>query len=190
MNYNDIFVSKNLLSNVPTEINGKMMPTALAVSIIIMQTSCQRKIDEFESFMADVLKKLKKDGFDERTKEVQEMEDVERRLKEYEEWKADDGNERPAKPTDEDVEKARKTRASKESYDRELEDLNNAYAEARAKKSQENVNDAPRMSAETFTQLVDFIGMAGDLDIKWPARGDSTISRSEFLYTVASVMVE
>lgn len=189
MNYNNIFLCSNLLQQIPSAMDGKSMPTSLAVDIILLRTAYARKMEEYDNFMKDALKKLKKEGFDDRVKAMQEMEAIDKRLKEHEEWKEGDTKERPTKPTDEEIAKADKTREGKVAYDKELEELDKAYSDARMKKAQEEVKDAPRMSKDTFTQLVDFVGMAGTIDIKDASGNTFTRDRSELLFLIGDNMV-
>ena len=67
----------NLLANVPLRgLDGKSL-----ADIILLRVAYDRKADELRGFMADVARKLKPEGYDDRASQVARMEEVERRSK-------------------------------------------------------------------------------------------------------------
>lgn len=196
MKYNDIFTRKAILNNIPLVFEGRKLGKSEVASLMLIRVAYDRKTDEFNKFMEDVLKGLKKEGFDERSQAVQQMEDVDRRKKAAEEWKEGDTDkdgkpvEKPSMPTKEELEKADKTRETKANYDKELEELNESYMEARNKKLEEETT----ISGGTFTraeyaEICGLIGSEGDIEMTGFATEAVKIPRAQLLNMIAAHLV-
>ncbi len=191
MTYQDLFICNNLLSNIPSSFFGKTIPPKTFTEVLLLQVSYQNKAKVFDDFMQEVLKKLKKEGFDERAQKVQRMEDIDNRLKAHDDWKEGDKDAdgkdvpQPAKPSDEELKEADEIRETKADFDKELEELNTAYMDAYQKKSKEEVKELKLLSKETFESLVSFFGFTGNVDFT-TANGDKvSLSTQDFLKMIA-----
>lgn len=196
MKYNDIFTRKAILNNIPLVFEGRKLGKSEVASLMLIRVAYDRKTDEFNKFMEDVLKGLKKEGFDERSQAVQQMEDVDRRKKAADEWKEGDKDsdgkpmEKPAIPTKEELEKADKTRETKADYDKELEELNESYMEARNKKLEEETT----ITGGTFTraeyaEICGLIGSEGDIELTGFSTEAVKIPRAQLLNMIAAHLV-
>lgn len=196
MKYNDIFTRKAILNNIPLVFEGRKLGKSEVASLMLIRVAYDRKTDEFNKFMEDVLKGLKKEGFDERSQAVQQMEDVDRRKKAAEEWKEGDKDpdgkpvEKPSMPTKEELDKSDKTRETKANYDKELEELNESYMEARNKKLEEETT----ISGGTFTraeyaEICGLIGSEGDIELTGFATEAVKIPRAQLLNMIAAHLV-
>lgn len=196
MKYNDIFTRKAILNNIPLVFEGRKLGKSEVASLMLIRVAYDRKTDEFNKFMEDVLKGLKKEGFDERSQAVQQMEDVDRRKKAAEEWKEGDTDkdgrpmEKPSMPTKEELEKADKTRETKADYDKELEELNESYMEARNKKLEEETT----ITGGTFTraeyaEICGIIGSEGDIELTGFTTEAVKIPRAQLLNMIAAHLV-
>lgn len=193
MTYNDIFYnSRVLLNNIPVGRECFSFGSHISTSVIMLQVAYEGKIKEFNDFMSETLKKLKKEGFDDRTQKIREMEDVDRRMKSYTEWEDshDEGKERPKKPSDEELISAEETRKTKPEYDNELEELNNAYNEAQSKKAKEEVAgfDA-KFDRSEYEELVSCIGVSGDIEVDFGNGNKSRMNKVDFLRMIATSLV-
>ena len=103
------------------------------------------------------LKKMKKEGFDDRHRAYAEMERTDIRVKAHEDW--DGEGEQPAMPTDEEIAAADKTRETAEGFRKELDELEDLYKTAREKEGEKTAAKTP--AALTRRELADIIGMLG-----------------------------
>lgn len=179
--FNDIYLRHTILQQIPTEIGEKEMPAELAVDVLLLQTAYKRKVSEFEDFMSDVLKGLKKVGFDERAQKVQTARDI---IKHADE----DGDN---KPSEDEVKKANEDLKDVEEFDAEFAELNSAYSEARRKKAEEETSvKNGYFTRESFARLVGYIGLKGEMETKNPVNGEKvTVLKSAFLSTVSDLLV-
>lgn len=197
MTYDTLVLSHNLLTNIPVVLGANQMDSDLYTTITLLQVSYQREITKLDEFMQDVSKKLKKEGFDERASKQKEREDIERRVVAYNNWtedtKDDDGNAvpKPAMPTEEEIKKAEEIEKDKESFDKELYELNEAYRKAYLEKMRQEAPKLPRLSREQYVNLVSFIGLAGKIEYKnIGVKTPMEIDRRDFLTMIAFNVVE
>lgn len=155
--YNDASFITRIVSAIPIAIDGRKLPQDTAASVIMAQVGWSAVMQEYESRMGEALKKMKKEGFDERAQAISIMEETDRRLKAHEEW--DGEGERPARPSDEEIASADKTRETEEDYRKELDELTGLYGKARATEAAKHVANTP--AALSKRELADIIGMLG-----------------------------
>lgn len=195
MTYQDISFCNSLLSSIPLTIEGQPMPAKTSTDVILLQVAYQNKLKEFEDFMQEVLKKLKKDGFDERFQKNTRIEDINKRLKAHDEWTTGqtdaDGKpvERPAKPSDEELKEVEDARTETEDFKAELDELNTAYQAAYGEKFNEEVKGMKKFSRETYENIVAFIGFTGEITINLVNREPATVSKQDFLRMVGFNLV-
>ena len=86
MTYEEFFMNRAILNNIPLVFEGRRLGKSEVASVMLMRVAYNKKTEEFNKCMEDVLKGLKKEGFDERAQAIAAMEDVDRRKKASEEW--------------------------------------------------------------------------------------------------------
>lgn len=196
MTYNEIFSRNNIVSNIPLVYEGRKLGKSEAASVMLVRVAYANKVQEYEKYMEDVLKGLKKEGFDERSQAISEMEDIDRRKKAAEEWKKGDKDangkpvEKPEMPTKEELEKAEKTRETKEEYDKELKELEEAYGEARKKHGEKDVKFDSKLTRAEYAEICELIGYEGDFEFSSIfTGGKERISKEMFLSLIAANLV-
>lgn len=189
MTYNEIFQNRAILNNVPLVYEGRKLPKTTAASVMILRVKYQQRVDEFVKLIQEVLKGLKKEGYDERLQAVQTMEDVDRRKKAAEEWNGE--GEKPAMPTDEELAKAEETRATLDAFNEEKKELEEAYQEAQTR---EGAKDVPfkdsKLSKEELADIYEMIGADGEFDYTVPGQDKPfKVAKEWFLNMVAMNLV-
>lgn len=181
MTYNEAYQKANLLGMMPLGNAEFKFPASLSTAIILLQVEYQRKLKEFDETMAEVLKKLKKEGFDDRSQAIQKMEDIDKRLKEHEK-----DNSKP-KPSDKEIAEADEIRKTEEEYRKEFDELDKQFTEAKNKKAEEKIGGFnPVLTKEEYGMLVETIGVSGDIvlpNIQQP------IPKVTFLHMVAEILL-
>ena len=190
MTYNDIFFRNNIVANIPLVYEGRKLGKSEAASVMLVRVAYANKVQEYEKYMEEVLKGLKKEGFDERSRAIAEMEDVDRRKKAAEQWKQGDKDGKPEMPTKEELEQYEKTRETKEEYDKELKELEEAYGEARRKQGEKDVKLDAKFTRAEYAEICELIGYEGDFEISSIfTGGKEKISKEMFLGLIASNVV-
>lgn len=196
MTYNDVFYRSNIVSNIPLAFEGRKLPKSETASVMLIRVAYANKMEEYNKDMQEVLKGLKKEGFDERSQAIAEMEMIDSRVKAAKEWKKGmkDSNgkpiEKPEMPTSEEIAKAEKTRETKDEYESERKELEEEYAEARTKKAEEKVTikNATFSKAE-YAEICDLIGNEGEIEIRGFSDAPMTIAKEQFLGMIAANLV-
>lgn len=155
--YNEAAFITRIASAIPIAIDGRQLPQDTAASVIMAQVGWSAVMQEYESRMGEALKKMKKEGFDDRHRAYAEMERTDIRVKAHEDW--DGEGEQPAMPTDEEIAAADKTRETAEGFRKELDELEGLYKTAREKEGEKTAAKTP--AALTRRELADIIGMLG-----------------------------
>lgn len=196
MTYEEIFMRRAILSNIPLVFEGRKLGKSEVASVMLMRVAYNKKTEEFNKCMEDVLKGLKKEGFDERAQAIAAMEDVDRRKKAAEEWKEGDKDEagkpieKPAMPTEEELKKAEETRKTKDDHDKELAELNENYSEARKKKLEESTTIANgTFTRSEYAEICELIGSEGTIELFGFADEAVKVARAEFLAMIATHLV-
>lgn len=195
MTFQEVSFCNSLLGSVPLVIDGHPMYAKTSTDVILLQVTYQQKMKEFDEFMQEVLKKLKKEGFDDRLQKHNRFTELDGRIKAHDEWKEGQTNadgkpvERPAKPSDAEIEEADKLRADEEDFAKEMSELDAAYQEAYTKKINEEVKGMKKFSRETYESIISFIGFQGNLTLSFPNREPFEVSRQEFLRMVGFNLV-
>lgn len=195
MTYQEISFCNSVLASIPLVVDGVNMPPKTSTDVILLQVAYQNKVNEFDGFMQEVLKKLKKEGFDERLQKHNRLLEIDGRIKAHNEWeegKADSEGkpiERPAKPSDSEIEEAEKLRVDEDDFAKEMSELDTAYSAAYAEKINEEVKGMKKFSRDTYESIVSFIGFSGELTLNLANREPITVSKQDFLRMVGFNLV-
>lgn len=195
MTYQDILLCNSLLSSIPFTIDGKNMAAGTVTGVLLCQVAYQNKVKECDEFMQEVLKKLKKEGFDERNQRMQTMASTDKRMQEFNDWKEgdkdSDGNvkPRPIKPTEEELKEADEIRKGKAAFDAELSELDKGYIAAYNEKMKEEVQMSKKLTKDIYEDIVKFIGFIGDIEISGNNGQPLKVSREYFLRMVGLNLV-
>lgn len=192
MTYNEIFFnSKVILNNIPLGNKAFTFSPRIATSVLLMQVSYDQKVKEYNGFMQEALAKLKKEGFDERSRKVNTFKDVDKRMTAYLEWKEGDSEERPSKPNEQELEAAKEGESILAEFEAEYHELELAYEEASKKKSSEEVKDfCEKLRLSDYEELVSCIGVSGNLSILTIDGNYKEVPKVEFLRLIAANIVE
>lgn len=195
MDYRTVMLGQRVADSIPYECAGRLLPVPMTAKLAVLQASYKLAMKEFDDFMAETVKRLKKDGFDERTQKIQRMADIDGCLAAHESWKEGskdkDGNDIPcpAKPTDEELKEAEEIRATKADYDKELEQLNTAYSQAYNEKLAEESKTRPKgMDNDLFESVIEMLGISGEITVKMP-NGDINVGKTDFIRLLAENLV-
>ena len=197
MTYNDIFFRNRIVANIPLVFEGRKLPKSETASVMLIRVAYNNKVQEFEKDMEEVLKGLKKEGFDDRAHAIAEMESVDARMKAAKEWKkgqkGEDGKpvEKPEMPSDEELKKADETRTTKEEFEAEKKELEEEYVTARQKRAEQKVEVKNGMfSRSEYAEICEVIGYEGELEVSGFADVPVKIPREEFLGMIAAHLVQ
>lgn len=197
MTYNDIFFRNRIVANIPLVFEGRKLPKSETASVMLIRVAYNNKVQEFEKDMEEVLKGLKKEGFDDRAHAIAEMESVDTRMKAAKEWKkgqkGEDGKpvEKPEMPSDEELKKADETRATKEEFEAEKKELEEEYVTARQKRAEQKVEVKNGMfSRSEYAEICEVIGYEGEIEVSGFADVPVKIPREEFLGMIAAHLVQ
>lgn len=166
LTYNQIFEKSSVIKNLPIMYEGRQLPKGMSAKVVLVRVQYDKYVESFEKEMQEVLKGLKKEGFDERMQLFQKMEDIDKRKAASETWKEGDTDsegkviEKPAMPSGEELNEAEKIRKDKAEFDKELSELNEEYMQARISKSSDEVEFNERKF--TVDELSEIISMLGD----------------------------
>ena len=191
MTYNDVFLRRNLLANIPLVKNGVKLPKSTAATLMLLRVSYQQKVDEFVKILEEVQKEFKKDGYDERASKIAEMRSIDERKKAAESWKESDGAEKPEMPSKEELDKAEEIRKTLADFEKEQNELNEHVSEAQDKHAKDNV----QMSDCTFTKsefadIYEIIGADGEMEYSIPNQSEkSKVPCEWFLNMIAYNLV-
>lgn len=197
MTYNDIFFRNRIVANIPLVFEGRKLPKFETASVMLIRVAYNNKVQEFEKDMEEVLKGLKKEGFDDRAHAIAEMESIDARMKAAKEWKkgqkGEDGKpvEKPEMPSDEELKKADETRATKEEFEAEKKELEEEYVTARQKRAEQKVEVKNGMfSRSEYAEICEVIGYEGEIEVSGFADVPVKIPREEFLGMIAAHLVQ
>lgn len=165
MNYNRVFQVNNVLVNIPLSMEGRKLPGKTAASVMLLRVAYGKKVNEFETDMQEVVKGLKKEGFDERARRYSLPEDDKERM------------------TDEQQRK---------DFESERKELEDAYLEARKRKAEENVEmKCGTLTRDELADLYEVVGTEGVMMMSVPyADKPIEVGREGFLQMVAEMLVQ
>lgn len=196
MIYEDIFNKFNIANNIPLEINGHKLNKEMKAKVVLLTISYDSMLSRFYKEMELAGKKLKKEGYDNRARDIQKMEEIDSRLETLKTWKKgckdDNGNEipKPLEPTEEELTEASKIRETKTAFDEEQKELDEAYQKAYEEKLKEEVKMTEhKLSSTDFAEIIDLIGTDGTITIKI---GDAKRENAciDFIKMIAANLVE
>lgn len=191
MKYSEVFEKQGILRNIPLE-SGLKVSSALAAKIILMRVAYDKEVKSFEDDMQEVLKAIKPEGFDERSGKFARMEATDKKAALLKEWE-DNGKEgdAPEAPTMEELADAESLRSGKETYDKELEELNAKYMEARRQKLDEDCPMRYRtLTEEELAGIIEAVGTQGVISLTLGDGQCLDIDKVRFLGMVAGLLVE
>ena len=140
--YNEIFISNQILSNIPPVMEGRKMPASTVTTILLHRLAHQRKMEEYEEACRKALDELKKD---------EKYSDFDSRIQAHEEAKSK-GNE-----------------YDKE-FDKIVDGLTEAYSDVRRKQAQVTTEvEIQPMTRKELDDIVDFVGTEGTITISHAA---------------------
>ena len=114
MTNQEMFLKRLTLLNIPLSLEGKELPSELKAKIMLMRVAYDKAAKAFDDDMQQVLKEIKKEGYDERAQKINHMKEI-------------DGKEDATKEEKKEADEIRKT---EEDFNKETEELNKAYSEA------------------------------------------------------------
>lgn len=171
MTNQEMFFKRLTLLNIPLSLEGKELPSELKAKIMLMRVAYDKAARAFDDDMQQVLKEIKKEGYDERAQKINHMREI-------------DGKEDATKEEKKEADEIRKT---EEDFNKETEELNKAYSEAYQQKLQEDSEMKPKyLSFEGFTHITDLIGTNGTIEVKWNTPEPLKIPKEEFIYFIAT----
>lgn len=145
MTYNEAAVKANILAQIPLKLKENSLGSSTGVEVILMNQEYQGIVKDFKEKMQEILKTLKKEGFDDRALKMEEAAAIADKKKAAEEWKEGDtdkdGNaiEKPECPTDEELAKLEEAEDMRADFEEERKELEKMYVEAMQKKAAEEV---------------------------------------------------
>lgn len=195
MTYEEILGKRNISSNIPLVYEGRELSREMKATVVLMKVSYDKVAAEFDKDMQEVLKGLKKEGFDDRSRDIQKMEEIDKRKKAFQAWKKgakdEKGNDipRPTAPTDEELKEIEKIRETKENYDDECKELDELYRKAYIEKLKETVKFTERkFSASDLAEIIGMLGTDGDMVLT--VNGiENRIAKEAFISLVAANLV-
>lgn len=192
MKYSEVFERQGVLRNIPLESDGLKVSSELAAKIILMRVAYDKEVKSFEDDMQEALKAMKPEGFDERSGKFAKLEDTDRKAAACKEWvKKGSEGEAPACPSEEELEEAEAVRPGKEAYEKELEELNVKYMEARRQKLDEDSGMKGRcLTEKDLSEIISVTGTQGTIKITIGNGQETGIDKEQFLGIVAGVLVE
>lgn len=175
MTNQEMFLKRLTLLNIPLSLEGKELPSELKAKIMLMRVAYDKAAKAFDDDMQQVLKEIKKEGYDERAQNINRMKEI-------------DGKEDATKEEKKEADEIRKT---EEDFNKETEELNKAYSEAYQQKLQEDSEMKPKyLSFEGFTHIIDLIGTNGTIEVKWNTPEPLKIPKEEFISLIATNLMD
>ena len=167
MTNQEMFLKRLTLLNIPLSLEGKELPSELKAKIMLMRVAYDKAAKAFDDDMQQVLKEIKKEGYDERAQKINHMKEI-------------DGKEDATKEEKKEADEIRKT---EEDFNKETE----AYQE----KMKEECDMKPRYFAfEGFTKIIELIGTDGAIKVKWNSPEALEIPKEEFISLIATNLVD
>lgn len=174
MTNNELFIKRLTLLNIPLLFEGNQLPDKLKAKLMIMRVAYDKAVNSFEDDMKEVLKNLKKEGYDERAQKIHRMKEI-------------DGKEDATK---EEKKEADEIRGTEEEFNKETETLNKDYSTAYQQKLEDKSDMKPKfLSIEDYTDIIAMIGTEGIIKIKWTSPDLIEVNKEEFLSMIANCLV-
>ncbi len=191
MNYNQAIFAANVANAIPIAEGENKLSASTAASVVMTQVSFDQIVEEFEANCQAALKKVKKEGYDERATAIEAMKDVDSRIKAHDEW--DGEGEEPAMPTDEEIEKAEETRKTEADFETEHKELLEQYRAIRVKEAKKTVTRKPvLLSREELADIIELIGTEGVISAQGFSKDGkpADIDRRQLIAFVAAYLVK
>lgn len=190
--YNDIFLRKQILTNIPTQMEGRKVSPSTATSLLLMRIAYQKKSDEFEETVRKALDELKKEerfkDFDKLSEEQEQATAILARKKAHDEWNGE--NERPAAPSDEEIAKAEAAKEKEADFRKVYSELAALYNEARMKQAAlETTIEVQQLSRAELEDIVGVVGYEGTIALTGMGGDVQQEPRMSFLSMVANYLV-
>ena len=194
MKYYELLSKSNLVNQIPLVFNGIKLPADTAANIVLLKVSYNNAIEDLRKEQEEILKNLKKEGFDDRLHSIEEMESVDARIKAFNEWTEDltddKGNkvEKPKYPTEEEINKANETRKISVEFEKEKEELSEVYEKAIQKKYFEDVKLDKGITKEDWKNIYNIIGTDSTIEFKYPNGSSKEINGIHFLQYIGELI--
>lgn len=194
MNFYELLSKNTLVNQIPLVFNGIKLPAETAANVVILKVSFNNAIENLKKEQEEILKNLKKEGFDDRLRSVEEMYSVEERAKKCEEWVEgsldSEGKEipKPEAPSESELAKAKETRSTLEDFNKEQQELFEVYEKALQKKYLEEVELDKGISKEDWKNIYDIIGVDATIDYRYPNGTNKEISGMQFMQYVGELI--
>lgn len=192
--YEQALYNSRLVDALPLATEDKKLPAETAASVVMAQVAWATICKTFDDNMTEALKKMKKDGFDERAQEITKMEDIDKRVKAHAEW--DLKGEEPVKPTEDEIKEADKIRETSGAFYAELAELNDVYLAARSKEFAKEVKDTPdAFTRKELADIIDILNPLGTVRMVVHVNNDGTLAEDDipcrsFITMIAANLVE
>lgn len=196
MKNKDILTRNRIASNIPLMIEGRKLSNEMQAKVMIMRVHYAKAAKQFADDMKEIFQGLKPEGFDEKSMSIMKMEEIDKRVKAAEEWKEGDTDkdgkpvEKPSMPSKEELEEADRARASKDEYEKQLAEINNAYNAAYMDKLEEDCGIGERIFTEgEFAELIGMMGIEGTMEITVDDNRQE-VSKESFISMIAAWLVK
>ena len=182
MTYRELSNNAVLAGAIKIIDGAKKLDGNAAIDVVMAQAELERGMSEYQSKMQDIVKKLKPEDYDERSKKQQKMLDIEARAKAVDEW--DGEGEEPKMPTDEELKEAEELKQELEGFDKEEKELDEQLGKAAEKlMNEESSIKKVKLSRETLAAIY---AMVEDPDEESGVKmGGHALTNREFLVKLA-----
>lgn len=192
ISYATAFEKNAIIKNIPLIFEGRKLPKGMSAKVVLVRVQYDKIIKQFEEDCQQVLKGLKKDGFDERAQKYQRFDEILSRKKAYDNWdlelKNEEGKEieKPEMPTDEELKELEEGKEGRDEFENEQKELVFEYGKAREEKAKELVLfEEKKFSLDELDAIIELIGIDGEITIN-----DRKVSKEMFLDVIGSMFTE
>ena len=188
MTVNEIFFRNEIAQNIPLVNDGVKLSKSTLANVMLLRASCEKQVQNFESEMSECLTRLKQDGFDKRKIAYEEMKMVDKKKYAHDNW--DGQGEKPDAPTKEELLASEETRLTAKDFEKEENELKEAYFELRKKASEKDIRFNASISRDDFADICEIVGIDGDMNYrKLYSNEIVTVQKKDFLSVIASNLV-
>ncbi len=183
----DVLNREAYISALPLNKEGKELAPKTLAKVMLIKVHYSKAAEKIREELQEVLRGLKKEGYDDRAQKQLRMQDINERVAKAVAWKACGEGDKPEMPTAEEIKEAKVISKATEAFNKETEELTKAYRLANEEKMQEDcdVKDK-RMSEECYADVCAVLGTSGEIvfgnEYKEPMH--------RFLMVIASMFVE
>lgn len=191
MKYYELIGKANLANQIPLAYGEKKLSADSAAEVVLLKVHFNSALENMKESLDEVVKNLKKEGFDERSSAIEEMKKVDATLKAISEW--EDGKsegEKPKMPTEEEIAKAEETRKTEEDFNKELLELSEVYNKAANKQMFEDVDFKYGLSKDAWKNIYDMLGTDDEIDFIFANGTSKKIKTIQFIQFLGELIIE